>query len=55
MEGVLNGGYVEDPKYMSREVKKKKKKEAKKQQLISARRLKRMLRKKPVDKVRLAY
>ncbi|CAD8057766.1 unnamed protein product [Paramecium primaurelia] len=56
MGSVLNQVYYEeDPKLMRRDVKKKIKKQQKEQKLISARRLKRLLRKKPVDKVRLAY
>ncbi|CAD8067865.1 unnamed protein product [Paramecium sonneborni] len=56
MSSVLNQGYQEeDPRMMRRDIIKKKKKRQKEQRLISARRLKRLLRKKPVDKLRLAY
>lgn len=40
---------------MRRDILKKKKKKEKENKLISARRLKRLLRKKPIDKIRLAY
>ncbi|CAD8050935.1 unnamed protein product [Paramecium primaurelia] len=56
MSGVLNQVYhEEDPKLMKRDIVKKRKQQAKQERLISAKRLKRLLRKKPIDKVRLAY
>ncbi|CAD8155322.1 unnamed protein product [Paramecium octaurelia] len=46
---------VEDSKMMKRDTIKKKKRKEKEDKLISARRLKRLLRKKPIDKIKLAY
>ncbi|CAK75949.1 unnamed protein product (macronuclear) [Paramecium tetraurelia] len=45
----------EDLGMMKRDIIKKRKKREKKEKLISARRLKRLLKKKPVDKIRLVY
>ncbi|CAD8063192.1 unnamed protein product [Paramecium sonneborni] len=45
----------EDPKLMRRDLIKKKKKNEQKERLISAQRLKRLLKRKPIDKIRLAY
>ncbi|CAD8149688.1 unnamed protein product [Paramecium pentaurelia] len=53
---VLNNvKHQDDHKMMRRDIIKKKKKKEKENKLISARRLKRLLRKKPIDKIRLAY
>lgn len=40
---------------MKRDIIKKRKKREKKEKLISARKLKRMLKKKPIDNIRLVY